>query len=291
MAEPLSAFAGAQQRTEEQKKALLQAIAEGGSAGSQLMQQQLQAQEANRQQAIASQAQPGFNTAGGAGFAQQISGIINQPFDLAAQMASTAQEVFNQDIARQQAAAGQFLTQVQQALPLEESRARSVVEQLVRQQQQEDAARAQQLALGQLELQAQREQIAAAREARAGGGRDPLEQRALELDIARAQMELGAFQSQQQEAKENALFGDIITQFAGGNPNSPVAIGISRVLEGEKINSVLGDLKSSQILGGMSEKVLRDLVRKGVVAYRKRTGQQPAKKTSRFKGQVGFGRR
>lgn len=157
MAEQLSSFASASDRNEAQKRALLSAIAEAGSAGSAAY-QQAQAHNQQLQQAAVTQA---AGLAGGAGQGAQAAMALNDT------ALSTAKAGFEADIARQGANNSSYLTQVGAATPIVESRTRATVEQMLAQAQRQREQDAMQLEQSRLALQGQRESIAGQREARA----------------------------------------------------------------------------------------------------------------------------
>ncbi len=154
MAEPLTAFASAQDRNAEQQRALLGAIAEQGSAGAAAY-KQAQDQNQQLQQAALNQA------------AKAPSAQLGGTLELNASMLNNAQTTFNQDIARQTAANSDYMGQVGAAIPIVESRTRASVEQTLADLQAKREQMAMDKEMGMLSLQGQREQLAGQREARA----------------------------------------------------------------------------------------------------------------------------
>ena len=113
-----SSMANENTSTDEQKKLLLQAIAENGNAGRQAFQQaqsDLQSQKAAAMQAAMSRA--AAVQAPGA-FQGQIDQEVNVPYDTGIRSLTGQQATFDQDMARQAASAGTYLDKVKAAEPL-----------------------------------------------------------------------------------------------------------------------------------------------------------------------------
>lgn len=154
MADQLSAFATAQDRNADTQRALLASIAESGSAGKQAYEAQ-QAQNATLQQAALTAA------------AKAPSAQLADTLALNTNALGGAQQSFEQDIARQQAANGNYMSQVGAAIPLVAERTRASVEQTLADLQAKREQQAADREQAQLALQGQRESLAGQREARA----------------------------------------------------------------------------------------------------------------------------
>ncbi len=112
------AFADASQVTDNQKVALLQAIAQAGSAGKQqfMAQQQTNSQQnASALQGMA-QSEAGVQNMPPA-LAAQLGVQINQPYQFAAGQNVAAQQTLQNDVTRQNAAAGNYFGEVKASLP------------------------------------------------------------------------------------------------------------------------------------------------------------------------------
>lgn len=166
---PLSAFDSAAQRTDAQKRALLDAVATGGQAGAQAYQEAQAANQAARQQALAAatgnmQGSPLGLIPGGS---QSQTAPVQQEFARRDADIAQAQGTLAADTQRQALAGEDFFGRMQSAIPITESRTRASVEQIIREQEEAARERALALQMQQLQLEGQREAIAAQREARA----------------------------------------------------------------------------------------------------------------------------
>lgn len=143
----LSSFASATNRTADQQKALLEAVAQAGTAGAKAYQTAQDQTGQLKQQAVGA----ALNAAGTSPLAQVPGGsnALTAPVEgnFAMRQADLAQgqATFGQDIARQQASGNQFFGQMQAAIPIVESRTRQAVERILADQQSEREVRQNQL--------------------------------------------------------------------------------------------------------------------------------------------------
>lgn len=160
----LSAFANAASKNDEQKAALLAAIAQNGAAGK--AQFDRAAADVAAQQAQTAQAtKERTDFAPAALVAQLQQGTAQVYGDRAADVAQ-AQGTFDRDIAAQNNANGNYMSQLGAAIPVVEARTRLGVEQTIREQQEAERDRALQREMAGLDLQSKRESLAAAKDAR-----------------------------------------------------------------------------------------------------------------------------
>lgn len=158
----LSSFQTAAQRTDDQKRALLDAVAQAGTAGSNAYQNAQQQTQGLRQQAVGA----ALNAAGTSplasipGGTNAVTAPIEQNFAMRQADLAQGQATFGQDIARQQAAGEQYFGQLQGAIPIVEQRTKQAIEKILadeRMQQEQNA----------IQLEMSRNNLAASREARA----------------------------------------------------------------------------------------------------------------------------
>ncbi len=225
----LSAFGTAQATTDAQRQALLAAVAQSGAAGAAQYQTAQDTQHNAQSEAVrtAMEIAQGSPLAHMTGGYDVVTDPVNNDFIRQGADLDAGRQAFSQDIARQQAAGQQYFGQLSQAIPLVESRTRAQVEQIMAEERQAAQARAMQMAMSQLDLQSQREQIAAQREARdydrqerqmaaKTGGRDPLETRLMEQELRRGDLELEDYQTTRDETRRQTAFEGVVTRFATG---------------------------------------------------------------------------
>ncbi len=153
--QPLSSFEGASARTDQQKAALLASVAQAGTAGVQQY-QQAQAQTNDlRGQAInsalgAAQTSPLGAIPGGA---SAVTAPIEQNFAMRQADLAQGQATFTQDIERQRAGNESFFGQMQQALPVVESRTKLAIQQILAEQEEARQQRDLQKQMAQMQLQ------------------------------------------------------------------------------------------------------------------------------------------
>lgn len=146
-------YSGAQARTETAKKALLAELANTAAAGG-AVNSAIQSDATALQPRVSKYADPSSG--------QALSGVqtaLGQESNAYQQLAALSQQ-----------SAGNYFTGVQQALPLEQSRAASAAAQIYADIQAKKEQQAQEREMAQLALQKQREEIAYEREQRASGG-------------------------------------------------------------------------------------------------------------------------
>lgn len=185
MAEQLSAFQNAQSRTDEQKRALLAAIAQHGSAGKQEFDRAQQELGAGRSAAVSEAAQRAGVIGAPAEYIAQARQQAGSGYDMRQADLAQNRAAFGADIERQGAANEQYFSQLGAAIPITESRTRAAVEQIIREQQEAEQERLLKQKLQEQELADRDEQRAFEREdrdfqremrgvalaqARAGGG-------------------------------------------------------------------------------------------------------------------------
>ncbi len=151
MAQQMEAFASASDRSAQQQRALLAAIAESGTAGANAY-KEAQTQNQQLQQ----------------GALAQASGSPDVSASLALNAASLAsgKASFEADIARQGAANSSYMGQLDAAVPIVQERTRLGVEEIMAKAQAEREQRAMDKEMAMLSMQGQREQLAGQREAR-----------------------------------------------------------------------------------------------------------------------------
>lgn len=159
----LSAFSSATERTQAQKKALLDALASQGSAGMTKL-QETQGQLQEGQQAAVGQAlqrTAATSSASRPGAFQAAAAEAAAPAQAQIDDSARAQGVFQEDIARQAATNEQFFGQLEGAIPVVQERTRLAVEEIIRQQEEAERDRALSQQLAEMQLVGQREQNAA----------------------------------------------------------------------------------------------------------------------------------
>lgn len=172
MAEQLSSFATASDRTEQQKQALLAAVANAGSKGAAAY-EQAQTQTGGLKNQAVSAALGAASTspvAGIPGGSAAITAPIEQNF--AMRQADLAQGAagFQQDIARQQASGEQYFGRMQTALPVVENYTRQAVEKILSAERESQADR-------QLQREIAQNQLAQSRQSASGNSlRDQIAQ-------------------------------------------------------------------------------------------------------------------
>ena len=175
-----------QERVAAQQQALMQVIAQQGAAGAQAY-----AQAAEQVGGIArgTQAQMAGNMKGSAiedpAYAQAQNARMTAIHDLYQGDLATGRASFEADMARQQSSNAQYMGEVSAALPVmagdiqREAQALTETARRIKERQAHEAQ------MRQMELQIQREQLAGAREARAGRGRDNRTPEEIEMDRLR----------------------------------------------------------------------------------------------------------
>lgn len=249
----LSAFDTAQQQTEVQRKALLDAVASGGAAGAQAYQQQQAQNQAMRQQAVA-------NAAGAAqgsplGLVQGGLASLQAPVarDAALRDAELgqAQSTLQNDLARQQSSGDDYFNRMQQAIPVTESRTRMGVEQIIREQEEAARERALQMQMAELQLQGQRESVAAQREARAFENQMRQQELAArnnpKLMDPMEREQLAALKGENRRNAELDALETAIAGFGKGNPDLEAAI--AAMTEGGSPPSLSTDLRRDALYG------------------------------------------
>lgn len=163
MAEQLAAFNSASQRTEDQKQALLQAVAQAGSAGARAYDQAQTQTTGLRDQAVgaalgAASTSPLSGISGGT---ERVTGPINQNFAMRQADLAQGNATFQQDIARQGASGEQFFGQMQSAIPVVENYTRQAVEKILSAERESQADR-------QLQREIAQNQLAQSRQSSSG---------------------------------------------------------------------------------------------------------------------------
>lgn len=192
------AFANAAVSNDDQKRALLAAIAQNGSAGAAALQQQ--AQQAQQAKAAAIQQIAGATKGNSAsisspGFAGQQQALGAQVGDLRAADIAQGQQAYNQNIGQISAANDSYMGKVGAAIPIVQSRTQAAVQQIIAQQREAEAQRQAALQQQQLQLQQQRESIAAAQQDREYQRAN----NASSTDIAKAQLGIQQAEAQRQQ--------------------------------------------------------------------------------------------
>ena len=148
------AFADAGQTADNQKQALLQAIAQAGQAGRQQYQTMQQANEADRQAALqaATQREAVVQNMPPA-LAQELGVKTAQPFDLGQQLYQEGQQSQANNMAQLSAAGGNYLSELKASIPVVQADVQSKVAALQDAANNQNAQRALDLQLKQLEVQ------------------------------------------------------------------------------------------------------------------------------------------
>lgn len=170
-----SAYGNATERNDAQKKALLDAIAQQGTAGREAYQKSGQAINKDRQAAI--QATMGQGAGGQnllAGQSQEELGFLpgGRADALSALAGSnrSAQAQFQADRSTQAAGVNEYFGRLNSAIPIEQSRTQGAIEQIIKQQEDAQAEREFQKQMQQLQLQQAQTQLQQTRESGRGGG-------------------------------------------------------------------------------------------------------------------------
>jgi hypothetical protein len=132
-------YENADERAKQQGLALMQAIAEAGTDGKAAYQHAAQAANENRLAAVREATGRVTGVMGPDGLVAQLRSQAGAPADARLADNAQAQGIFSRDIARQQQANGDYMSQVRAAIPLVRQRTQAEVAGI--QAQQEEAAR------------------------------------------------------------------------------------------------------------------------------------------------------
>lgn len=191
-----AAYSTAQAQTDAQKRALLQAIADSGTAGQKAYENAQTQIEQSRKQALNQLAPVAGFAQGSDQFTTEQQGIANAPYlQRQADLAQGA-AVFGADIQRQSAANEDYFSKVSAAIPIEQTVTQRAVEQMLKQQEQQRLDRENQLRLGELQVQA-----AQAAASNRGGNSGPSIGEALAMAAAA-------------EGKKQDVFNNILQSYA-----------------------------------------------------------------------------
>lgn len=163
-----------QDRAEAQKRALMGVIADHGAAGAQAYAEN-QAQVAQQGQATlagAASRTRGSAVEGNADFANGESSRMQAITNLYSQDLAHGQQSLANDFSRMDRSNQDYHNQIGEAMPLVAQNIAGQFQAAQQRKAEEDARREHERQMAALQLQAQEEQVAAAREARAGGAKD-----------------------------------------------------------------------------------------------------------------------
>lgn len=208
----LSSFQNAQQRTDEQKRALLSAIAQHGSAGKQQYDQAQQELNQGRTAAVNEAATRAGAIGAPAEYLAQARQQAASGYDMRSTDLAQNQAAFGADMERQGATNEQFFGQLGAAIPITESRTRAAVEQIIREQEEARQAREMEAQMRREEQEFRRQMqamdleggrigLATARANASGGGRGGP---SISEQIAIAKFQEGQEKSAQDQAMEQS---------------------------------------------------------------------------------------
>lgn len=173
----LSSFSDAEQRTDDQKRALLASIAQSGSAGKAEFDRAQKELGDSRAQAINEAQTRAIGIGAPAEYIAQARVGAGAPYTERSADLEQNRATFGADMERQSAGAKDYFSRLGSAIPITESRTRAAVEQIIREQEEAAAERAQDRAMKQMEIADRGEERSFQREMRkaalakaAGGG-------------------------------------------------------------------------------------------------------------------------
>lgn len=127
--------------TEAQKKALLQAVAEAGSAGRAAYQRSQAEMQSGQQAAVSAALTRASNINATPGYTAEAQETAAAPYQRAQTDLSLGQTAFEQDIARQSLSGQNHLSSIQAAIPIHEAQSRTAMQRILSQSRENSAER------------------------------------------------------------------------------------------------------------------------------------------------------